>query len=193
MNYQHHWYVVYWATFFSQPTNNGNIYLLLIYACLPEYMVAHSIYVYLIMVEVEIGFFTECLVVCRVFFRTLRKELLCRVPKEKHSAQRVLCRVPRKTLGKDILCQVFIFDTRQRTLFADCFFDTRQRSSLPSVKKTLGKKNFKSKFEALNKFKSKSFELQSCITSQDLQYLFLAISSFDNVKINLSINFTSPL
>jgi len=38
----------------------------------------------------------------------------------------------------------------------------------PSAKKTLGKENFKSKFEALNKFKSKNFELQSCITSQDL-------------------------
>ena len=48
-------------------------------------------------------------------------------------------------LNLKILCRVF-------------FFDTRQRPSLPSVKnKTLGKENFKSNFEALNEFKSKSF------------------------------------
>jgi len=64
-------------------------------------------------------------------------------------------------------------NTRQKPSLSECFFfDTQQRPSLPSAKKTLGKENFKSNFETLNKFKSKSFELQSCITSQDLQYLF---------------------
>ena len=42
------------------------------------------------------------------------------------------------TLGKELLCRVF-------------FFDTRQRASLPSVIFfTLGKKNFKAHFEAVN-------------------------------------------
>jgi hypothetical protein len=99
--------------------------------------------------------------------RFAERPTLCRVPGQA-LAKTGLCRVPRQTLDKALLCRVF-FGSRQRTLFAECFFYTRQRPSLPSAKKeTLGKENFKSKFEALNKFKSKSFELQSCITSQDL-------------------------
>jgi len=56
-----------------------------------------------------------------------------------------------KTLGKKC----------QKTLFAECFF-TLGKDPLYRVqkKKTLDKENFKSKFKALNKFKSKSFELQ---------------------------------
>jgi len=83
------------------------------------------------------------------------------------------------------LCRVPGTGTRQRLAFAEChvrysaktffaecffwhlaknplcrlFFYTRQRPSLPSAKKTLDKENFKSNFEAINKFKSKSFEL----------------------------------
>jgi len=76
----------------------------------------------------------------------------------------VVCRVFFRALDKKALCQVPKEHSAKKTL--------GKEGSLPSVKKTLGKENFKSKFEALNKFKSKSFELQSCITSQDLQSLF---------------------
>jgi len=121
-----------------------------------------------------IRLFVECLMVCRVFFSGTRQRASLPSAKEKtlgkkkHSAKRVLCRVSKKHSACWVP-SVFFFDTRQSTIFAECFFDTRQRPSLPSAKKeTLGKENFKSKFEALSKFKSKSFELQSCITSQDL-------------------------
>jgi len=49
------------------------------------------------------------------------------------------------------VCLVFFY-TQQRSIFANCFFTLGQ-----SVKKTLGKKKIKLNFEALNKFKSKSF------------------------------------
>ena len=72
--------------------------------------------------------------------------------------------------------------------FAECLFpSTRQRCILPSAfVLALGKEAFcrvhffwpsanqffKAIFEALNEFKWKTFQLQSCITFQDLQSLF---------------------
>jgi len=104
--------------------------------------------------------------VCRVFFSSAKEKTL---GKKKHSAKRVLCRVSKKHSAKKVFAECFFFTLGKVPSLLSVFFDTRQRPSLPSAKKeTLGKENFKSKFEALNKFKSKSFELQSCITSQDL-------------------------
>ena len=78
--------------------------------------------------------------------------------------------------------------------FAECLFSgTRQRCILPSVfVLALGKEAFchvhffwpsanqffKAIFEALNEFKWKTFQLQSCITSQDLQSLFWSFLHF---------------
>jgi len=96
-----------------------------------------------------------------VFF-TLGKDPLCRVQKKKHSAKKI-------SNQNLVFAECFFLTLGKVPSLPSVFFDTRQRPSLPSAKKeTLGKENFKSKFEALNKFKSKNFELQSCITSQDL-------------------------
>jgi hypothetical protein len=80
-----------------------------------------------------IWLFVECQIFCRVFFRALGKEALCRVPRKKTLGKR-------KHSAKKLFAECFIFDTRQRVslpsvfltldkeLFAECFFsNTRQR------------------------------------------------------------------
>ena len=80
-----------------------------------------------------------------------------------------------------------IFRHTAKCVFAECLFSgTRQRGILPSAIFWHSAKYvfaeclffssanyfFKTIFEALNEFKWKTFQLQSCITSQDLQSLF---------------------
>ena len=114
-----------------------------------------------------------------VFFRALGKELLCRVLKKKRSAKNkrsaktFFAECFFFTRGKEpslpFFCRVFFLHSAKNPL-CRVFFFILGKDPLCRVQKkeTLGKEKFKSKFEALNKFKSKSFELQSCITSQDL-------------------------
>ena len=49
-----------------------------------------------------------------------------------------------------VVCRVLFFGHSAKTPLTSVFFDTRQRSSLPSVFFTLGKENFKAHFEAVN-------------------------------------------
>jgi len=64
-----------------------------------------------------------------VFFRALGKELLCQVPKEKHS---------KKTLGKEGSLPTAKKHSA-KTFFAKCFLALDKEPSLPSVFFTLGK------------------------------------------------------
>ena len=89
--------------------------------------------------------FVEC-----YFFRAQQKSTQQR--EKKHSAKRLLCRVFFLTGKKASLLNVF-FRHSTKIFFTKC-------------PKLLCKENFKLNFEALIKFKSKSFQLQSCITSK---------------------------
>ena len=85
------------------------------------------------------------------------------------------------------------------SFFAECPSDLLSVGDLPSVfSPALGKEAlcrvlniwhsaniiFKSNFEPLNKFKWRSFDLQSCITSEDL-WLLYKFFIFEKVKVNL--------
>jgi hypothetical protein len=52
--------------------------------------------------------------------------------------------------------------------FAGFFFGHSAKTFFAECKKNIEQKKLKSNFEALNECKSTSFQLQSCITSQDI-------------------------
>jgi len=79
----------------------------------------------------------------RLCFSALGKKTFWRVLKKKYSVK--------KTFSK--------------YFFIECFLLHLAKTFLAKYKKTLEKENFKSNSEALNEFKSKSFQLQSYITS----------------------------
>lgn len=90
---------------------------------------------------------------------TLNRNNVCRVSKFKkiHSAKMRVCRVSPQALSKEeSLLSVFFSDTRQT------------RSLLSVLEKILCKENFEAYFQALNKFKLKSVQLQRFINSHDL-------------------------
>ena len=129
--------------------------------------------------------------------KALGKDAFCRVPKN-GTRQNTSLPSSEKTLGKAIFvecifCRVYFIGHSAKTVFAEC-----QKNTLGKQKHTakyvfaecfflaLGKEVFsrvyfflpwanqffEAIFEALNEFKWKTFQLQSCITSQDLQSLF---------------------
>ena len=114
-------------------------------------------------------YFAEC------YFSTHGKIRLCRVPFFWHSAKmyfaecyfsgtRQNASLPSAfflALGKEIFCRVPLFWHSAKRHFAVCIFFCPRQIIF-----------FKAIFEALNEFKWKTFQLQSCITSQDLQSLF---------------------
>ena len=97
-----------------------------------------------------------------------------------------LCRVPKKTLGKAIFVECFfLLSVFYLALGKDHLY--RVYDKIHSAKPSALSKEvfcrvhfcwpsanyfFKAIFEARNEFKWKTFQLQSCITSQDLQSLF---------------------
>ena len=101
-----------------------------------------------------------------------RKPAICRVPealpsvfyralgKDRVSECQIKYTRQTKTHGKIRLCRVFFSGTRQKGFLPCAFF-------WPSANQF-----FEAIFEALNEFKWKTFQLQSCITSQDLQSLY---------------------
>jgi len=133
----------------------------------------------------RIRLFAECQMVCRVFFRARDKEALCQVPKKhlakKHSAKRLFCRVSKNTwqkptLGKEAICRVFFFHTRHRSLFAECFLYTRQRK-------------FQIEFWSPKWIQIKKFSTTK-LYNFSRSTIFILLSSFDKVKINLFTKFT---
>jgi hypothetical protein len=70
----------------------------------------------------------------------------------------------RPTLGKEIFGQKRAHGTNDRKGLATT-------NLMSAEAKTLGKYKFKSQFEVVSN-KLKSYELQSCIASQDVQFLF---------------------
>jgi hypothetical protein len=80
-------------------------------------------------------------------------QLLCRVQK-KHSANRLFAECQKKHSANK--------------LFAECFFTLGNEPVCRVFFLHSANKNYKAYFKALNDFKLKSVQLQSCITSQNL-------------------------
>jgi hypothetical protein len=80
----------------------------------------------------RIRLFTECQMLCRVFFCTRQRSSLSSV-KQKISV---------KTLGKETLCPVFYFWHSTKSLFVECFFDTRQKKFFAECFFTISKEFF---------------------------------------------------
>jgi hypothetical protein len=74
-----------------------------------------------------IWLFAECHILCRVFFRALGKQALCRVSRKKPSVKENTRRISSLpsvlflTLRKEFLCRVSFFDTRQRALYIEIY------------------------------------------------------------------------
>jgi hypothetical protein len=107
---------------------------------------------------IEIWLFVECQIICREFFRTLGKQVLCRVPNKKHSVKKHSAKV----------------------FFAECFiFDTRQKVSLPSVFSTLDKDNLKIVFWSSKLIQMKKFSTTKLYNSSRCTIYILVVSSYD--------------
>jgi hypothetical protein len=100
-----------------------------------------------------------------------------------HSVKKLFaeCQAKKPIVKKTLDEECFIFDTRQRVSFCRVFFGHYGKNFfVECLFSTLGKDNLKITFWSTKLIQMNSFQLQICITYQDVQFIFWSFLHMQN-------------